>query len=130
MIHAQRYSSPISAASATRDNSRQTDSWETPAKPIARLCHAFFPLSVTARQRFRCSIFAGACGVFRTGAERNDGTCLLRFKSLERRGLRRRRLAIGFVEFAVQRRASDFETACHLRHLTAVVGDGEADDLM
>jgi hypothetical protein len=60
----RRYTRPIVAASATRGNSRQTDHKGTPSQWIARFCHALFILSVTAKQRFKCSGMADGCGIF------------------------------------------------------------------
>src|SRR5258707_6947829 len=63
---------PPAAASATRGNSRQTDFKGPPLQRIARFCHAVFLLSVTGKQRSRCSGMADVVNLLVTHARTRE----------------------------------------------------------
>src|SRR4030088_3728648 len=55
---------PLMQPAPRRGNSRQTDFKGPPLQRIARFCHALFLLSVTGKQRFKCSESADVLGPF------------------------------------------------------------------
>src|SRR6266702_2039883 len=74
------------AASATRRNSRQTDFKGPPLQRIARFCHALLLLSVTGKQRSRCSGMASVLNLLVTDTgTRQFSICLSSARARRRR---------------------------------------------
>src|SRR6266436_1073319 len=63
-IHAQTIHVALASNQRHPGNSRQTDFKRSPFQRIARFCHAPCGLSVTAKQRFKCSGIADVLSLF------------------------------------------------------------------
>src|SRR6185369_3928243 len=123
----RRYICPSHAASAMRDNSRQTDLKRPGYIRVACFCHAPRLLSVTAKPRFESFRTCDVVGLPRSLP-----------RGCHNRATSRRSVRVPFgrvvggslVEFAVERGATDLEPACDFRHLTAIMRDRKTDDLV
>jgi hypothetical protein len=117
---------PTIAASATGDNSPQTDGKRPPLQRIARFCHVHSRLSVTAKPRFKCSgkadVLASASSVTEAPQSGMFSVGLVSVAVS-------RIVGGGLIELAVERGTADFQPARNFGHLPAVMRDREADDV-